>query len=108
MSEQKKETQVIGTSDMPTPPVIDYSTMYKVTPLFRNDLMRVIGNMAYCDVKKITNILDEHKNIMGSADLNDFINTLSNLPYRVIHPLMKIIEGPDNFSKYFEPIKNKV
>ena len=96
--------EIHGTSDMPVPPVIDYSIMYKIQPIFRNDLMTVIGNMPYCEVKKIKDILDVNNDVLSTAQLNDFIAILSNLPYKVINPLMKVIEKTENFNKYFSPI----
>jgi hypothetical protein len=103
--EDKKE--IYGTSDMPVPPVVDYNVMYKIQPVFRKDLITVIGNLAYCEVKKIKDILDSNNDILSTAQLNDFITTLSNLPYRVINPLMKVIENTENFNKYFSPINVK-
>ena len=101
---ENNKKKVIGTSDMPVPPVVDYSIMYKIQPIFRNDLMTVIGGLAYCEVKKIKSVLDDNNDILSTAQLNDFIAMLSNLPYRVINPLMKVIEKTENFNKYFLPI----
>jgi len=101
---KEEEKKVIGTSDMPVPQVANYNNKYKVTQLFRNDLDKVLGDMAYVDVKKVISILDDTNNVLTAALLSEFLHNLTNLPYKVVAPLMKVIENKDNFGKYFELI----
>jgi len=97
--------------EMPEPQVMNYKAFYKVTPLFINDLKTVMnnGNVAYCDAKKLFDVINEHNSILPAAILNEFIRSLANFPYKVVSGLMSVIEKDENFKKYFEllePAKN--
>lgn len=92
--------------DMPTPQVIDYYNFYKVTPLFKNDLKKILKDVAYVDAKKYIDEI-ESKDIVPIAVLNEFIRKLSMLPYKVISPMMAVIENKENFVKYFEPMEKQ-
>lgn len=101
------ETKVSpGTSDMPLPLIMDYRKMYTVTPLFRKDLETVLADVAYADAAVFFNIIDQHDSVFPAAVLHDFIESLKKLPYKVICPMMKVLENKDNFHKYFKPISD--
>lgn len=94
----------IGTSDMPQVHIFNYSSAYKITPIFVNDLKIVVGDMPYVEVKKIFDTIDKCNGVFSGAALNEFLYELSMLPYKTIMPLMKVIENKDKFGKYFEPV----
>lgn len=97
----------IGTSDMPVPPVINYRESYIVTPLFKKDLAIVLSDTAYVDAIKFFDIIDEHNSVFPAAILHEFIESLKYLPYRVIAPMISILNNKDKFNKYFTPISQK-
>jgi 16S rRNA A1518/A1519 N6-dimethyltransferase RsmA/KsgA/DIM1 with predicted DNA glycosylase/AP lyase activity len=93
-----------GTSKMPEPRTVEYEITYKATPVFMHDLEIVLGNVAYVDACKYIDKVKNNSGIFTIAILNEFINSLGNLPYRIIAPLMKALENQDKFNKYFELI----
>lgn len=96
-----------GTGGMAAPQILDYGVKYKITPTFRNDLKMLIKELAYVDAKNLLNVLDDNQNVLSASILNQFIRRLSLLPYKVIHPIMDIIDSGDKekISKYFQRIQ---
>lgn len=103
MPEEKNHP--IGTSDMPAPQTMEYSAKYRVTQLFMNDLETVLSNVAYADAIKYIDAVKDNDYVLFAVDLNEYIHSLSCLPYKVVKPLMKAISNKDNFRKYFELIE---
>jgi len=95
-----------GTSSMPAPSVAAYDNKFQVTDLFKHDLEIVLGDVAYVDAIKFFNMISTHNSIFTTAVLNEFIRSLSMLPYKTINPLMKVIDNEENFKKYFKLIEN--
>ena len=102
MSEEKLK----GTSDMQSPETLEYSNVYKVTDIFRNDLKKTIEELPYVEAKKYFDMLDSNNNLLPAALLNEFLRSLSMLPYKYILPLMKAIEKKEAFDAYFILQKN--
>ena len=93
---------------MPEPQVINYGQHYKLSDLFINDLKKVLADVAYVDAQKIFDKIDNTKNrVMPIAQVNELIRDLSYLPYKVVAPLMTVINNKDNFLRYFVPIEPK-
>lgn len=90
---------------MPEPQIADYNLIYKVTPAFEQDLKTVLGDIAYVDAKKYIDRVKESSGIMPLVKLNEFINQLMDLPYRIISPLIVAISKKEIFDKYFEVIE---
>lgn len=105
MSDNNNQS-VVGTSDMPAPQTINYNVEYRVTEIFIKDLCTVLKNSPYVEVKKLLDFIESYNRIFPVAVLNEFIRTLTNFPYKVILPLMKVIENQDKFKFYFETIKS--
>lgn len=101
------ETRKIGdgTSKMPEPQTANYNMIYRITPAFMHDLEIALGDIAYVDAKKYIDAAKNNSGIMPLAVLNEFVNSLSNLPYRVISPMLYAISNKEIFNKYFELIK---
>lgn len=108
MSDKKTNSQVIGTSDMPQPKTVTYEIFYRVTQVFINDLKTVLQDAAYADVKQFLDFLKNYNNILSTAVLNEFLNKLSSMPYRMVSPIMAVIENKDLFPKYFEDVTSQV
>ena len=87
---------------MPEPQVLNYEIRYKVTPLFINDLKKVMADVAYVDAKKLFDKIDENKGILPAAMLNEFIRDISMFPYKYVSGLMAVIYDESKFGKYFE------
>lgn len=94
-----------GTSSMPEPQTMEYSQIFKITPIFMHDLETVLGELAYVEAKKYLDRAKANSGIMPIATLTEFINSLMTLPYHVIAPLIAAISQKDKFEKYFETIK---
>ena len=95
----------IGTSDMRPPQTMEYSAKYKVTPIFMHDFEIVLGDLAYVDAAKFLHVIKNNNGIFVTVALNEFIHSLSNLPYKIIAPLMRALSDKENFKKYFELIE---
>lgn len=93
-----------GTSDMPSPKVMDYNSQYKLTPLFLSDLKIVLKNIPYIEFIKYFNYIEKYNGVFPSAILDEFIHMLEELPYSVIYPLFNALAKEDNFNKYFQKI----
>lgn len=91
-------------SEMPRPEVIDYDVLYKITPLFVNDLKIVMGDVPYVDAVKLFNKIRKCKGIMTAASLNEFIREIGTYPFKYVSPIMNVINNKELFSKYFEQV----
>ena len=101
-------SNVLKSSEMPKPQVINYGQLYHISDLFVNDLKKVLADVAYVDAQKFFDIIDECENrIIPIARLNELIAKLSTLPYRIVSQLMHVISNKENFVKYFVPLENK-
>lgn len=101
-------SDIVKSSDMPAPQVMNYSQMYKLSDLFINDLKKVLSDVAYVDAQKFFNKIDNTENrIMPISQVNEFIRELSYLPYKVVAPFMSVINNKDLFLKYFVPVEPK-
>ena len=94
-------TNNAGTSDMPAPQIFNYGKNYKITDLFRNDLMTVLKEIPYVEAKKFLDGLDMYKEAIPIAALNEFIRALGTIPYKYFANFMRILEKKENFEKYF-------
>ncbi len=94
-------TNPVGTSDMPAPQIFNYGKSYKITDMFKNDLMTVLKELPYADAKKFLDGLEFYKDNVPIAALNEYIRALGNLPYKYVAGLMRILEKKENFEKYF-------
>ena len=101
----KEQNTSVGTSDMSLPQTMNYSVKYKVTPVFMNDLETVLEDLAYADAVKFLDVIKNNDGIFFAVALNEFVNSLSRLPYKVISPLMRALSSEENFKKYFERIE---
>lgn len=95
----------LKSNEMPEPQVINYMKYYKITPLFINDLKKVLCELAFVDAKKYIDRAIENDSIMSIAILNEYIRDLANLPYKIVSTLMTIINDSEKFVKYFQPIE---
>ena len=91
-------------NEMPEPQVLNYELRYKVTPIFINDLKKVMADVAYVDAKRLFNKIDEHDGILPAATLNELIRDISMFPYKYVAPIMGVIYDETKFSKYFETL----
>ncbi len=105
---EKVDNQVIGTSDMPPAKTENYETFYRVTQIFLNDLKTVLQDAAYADVKQFLDYLKTYNYILPVALLNEFLNKLSAMPFRMVSPIMSVIENKDLFPKYFEDVTSQI
>lgn len=96
---------IAKSSEMPEPKTMNYSQRYMLSDLFISDLKKVLGDVAYVDARKFFDKIDECKREMAIAQLNEFINDLSCLPYKVVAQLMGVINNKNNFLKYFVPLE---
>lgn len=96
--------KAVGTSDMPVPQTVAYDNKFLVTDLFKRDLERVLGDLAYVDAMKFFNMIDNHNSVFTSAVLSEFLRSLTMLPYKIISPLMKVLDNEESFKKYFKQI----
>ena len=106
--EAKKDQQVIGTSDMPPVQVLQYETYYRVSQVFVNDLKIVLQDAAYADVKPFFDFLKNYNFILPAAILNEFLNKLAAMPFRMVSPIMEVIENKNLFPKYFEDVTAQI
>lgn len=104
---EENVTKQAGTSDMPAPQIFNYGKSYKVTDLFKNDLMIVLKELPYAEAKKYLDALEMYKETIPIAALNEFIRALGSLPYKYVAGLMKILEKKENFEKYFIEVEEK-
>jgi hypothetical protein len=91
-------------SEMPEPKVMNYAQHYKVTPLFVNDLKKVLADVAYVDAQKFFERITSMNYIMPISAVQEMIRDLGCLPYKYVSSFMNIINNKDNFVKYFEPL----
>lgn len=103
----EKSNKPAGTSDMPLPQTITYEISYQVTDLFKRDLETILADVAYVDAMKYVKMIESHNSVFTAAVLNEFIRSLTLLPYKVVSPLMKILDDKEKFAKYFKQIDNK-
>ena len=89
---------------MPELETTQYYQKYRITDLFVRDLKITLGDLAYVDAEKFIKKIDECDRIMSIAQLEEFINELHELPYRIVSRLISVISVQDNFVKYFEPL----
>lgn len=99
-----KENKHIGTSDMPLPQTVAYDNKFLVTDTFKHDLELVLSDTAYVDAIKFFNMIESHNSVFTSAVLNEFIRSLTLLPYKTVLPLMKALDDKDKFVKYFKQL----
>lgn len=92
---------------MPLPQTITYEISYQVTDLFKRDLETILADVAYVDAMKYVKMIESHNSVFTAAVLNEFIRSLTLLPYKVVSPLMKILDDKEKFAKYFKQIDNK-
>ncbi len=97
----------IGTSDMPAPQTFNYEKSYKITDMFKNDLMTVLRELPYAEAKKILDCFEFYKESIPISALNEFIRALGTLPYKYVASLMRVLEKKENFDKYFIEVENK-
>lgn len=107
-SKENKKEQVIGTSDMPPVQVLQYETYYRVSQVFVNDLRIVMQDAPYADVKPFFDFIKNYNYILPAAMLNEFLNKLAAMPFRVVSPIMEVIENKNLFPKYFEDVTAQV
>ena len=101
-------SDIVKSSDMPAPQVMNYSQMYKLSDLLINDLKKVLADVAYVDAQKFFDKIDNTENrVMPIAQVNELIRDLSYLPYKVVAPFMAVINNKENFLRYFVPIDTK-
>ena len=84
-----------GTSDMPSPKVMDYNSQYKLTPLFLSDLKIVLKNIPYVEFIKYFNYIEKYNGVFPSAIL-DGTETAAlciwdEIPYRSSFGYMSVI-----------------
>jgi len=91
-------------SEMPEPQVLNYELRYRVTPLFINDLKKVMADVAYVDAKKVFDKINEHGGILTAAALNELIRDISSFPYKHVSGIMSVIYDETKFGKYFETL----
>lgn len=101
----EKSNKTIGTSDMPLPQIASYGNRYQVTDIFKKDLKFILKDTAYADAIKFFNVIDMHESVFTIAVLNEFIHSLSMLPYKTVSPLMTALDDKEKFFKYFKLIK---
>lgn len=94
--------------DMPVAQTFNYAATYKATPLFVNDLKKVLGDVAYIDAIELFKELEDREYVFPAAALNEFIMKIESFPYRYVNPIMEVINREDCFLKYFEVISNKL
>ena len=99
-----EKSKAIGTSDMPLPQTIAYDNRYQVTDLFKKDLETILSDVAYVDAMKFFRVIDAHNSVFTAAILTEFLRSLTMLPYKVVSPLMKVLDDKDKFAKYFKQI----
>ena len=97
----------VGTSEMPAPQIFNYEKSYKITDMFKNDLMSVLKELPYVEAKKFIDGLDLYKEAIPIAALNEFIRALGTIPYKYVSNFMRILEKKENFEKYFIEIKEQ-
>lgn len=107
MSEQVQETALKGTSDMPNPETLTYENMYKVSPVFKNDLKKTLESLPYVEAKKFFDVLETNNDTLPAALLSEFLRGLGMLPYKYVNPLMKAIEKKEAFEAYFVLVNKK-
>lgn len=110
MSEKQanKKEPVIGTSDMPPVQTVKYETFYRISQLFINDLKIVMQDAPYADVRQLFSFLENYNFILPAAILNEFLNKIASMPYRLVAPIMEVIENKNLFPKYFEDVTAQV
>lgn len=91
-------------SDMPSPQTFNYGAVYKVTPLFINDLKKVMADVAYVDAIKLFDEIKERGGVFPAAVLNEFILKISSFPYKYVNQLMDLLNREETFFKYFEVV----
>ena len=101
-----EKSKAIGTSDMPLPQTIAYDNRYQVTDLFKKDLETILSDVAYVDAMKFFRVIDAYNSVFTAAILTEFLRSLTMLPYKVVSPLMKVLDDKDKFAKYFKQIQN--
>lgn len=94
-------TNNAGTSEMPAPQIFNYDKHYKITDMFKNDLMIVLKELPYVEAKKILDCFEFYKDMIPIAALNEMIRALGTLPYKYVSSLMRVLEKKENFDKYF-------
>lgn len=92
---------------MPVPQIMNYKAKYHVSDIFLHDLEIVLGDLAYADAVQYLDVIKQNNRVIYSALLNEYLASLSNLPYRIISPLMRALSVKENFLKYFEPIEEE-
>ena len=98
-NKEDKGTKVVGTSDMPEPQIIDYSSTYSVTEQFKRDLILTINELPYIEARQILEYYEKYNWSIPTNILNESIRHISRLPYKYVCGIMKNIET--NFSNYF-------
>ena len=61
-------TNVRGTSDMPTPQTMNYQASYKISQLFVNDFRRTFQEISYADYKNLERYIS--RDVIPSVLLN--------------------------------------
>lgn len=91
-------------SEMPEPQVMNYAQHYEVTPLFINDLKKVLADVAYVDAQKFFKKIEDCGRIMPISAVNEMIRDLACLPFKYVSAFMAVMNNKDNFVKYFRPL----
>lgn len=94
----------VGTSDMPPVEILNYGQQYRVTKLFLNDLKITLQDAPYVEVRRFLDFLKNYNYSLPSAVLNEFLNQLAAMPYKMVSPIMDVIDNKKLFSKYFEAV----
>jgi hypothetical protein len=92
---------------MEEPRTVNYDQMYKISDPFINDLKSTVGGLAYSTANPFIRFVEAKKEGISIAELQELIDKLRSLPYRVVMPLMKSIENSDIVSKYFIALPNE-
>jgi len=94
-------------SEMPAPQVINYDISYKLTPLFINDLKKVMADVPYVDAIKLFNMISECDGVMHIARFNEFLRELGSFPFKYVSGIMSVINNKEYFPKYFDVVLPK-
>lgn len=86
----------------PTPEIVDYSVIVKLTPKFKQDAITTLSEFAYVETHELIKVIDNNDELHINV-VNEIIRRISSFPYRAVAPLMHIVETSQD--QYFEIVK---
>ena len=96
----ENELNSSGTSEMNKPQTMKYDQIFRVTELFKTDIM---NNLSYNNACDIIRMFEIYKNLIPVGVINEIIRRFRMMPAKEVMSIMNNIENGEKQKLYFYP-----